>query len=177
MDPTKDFRLKHRLKRDGGSDVPTPKGAWDHRDRLSHAKRRESEATPDRPTAVSNNTHWASSPRFIKSGSHIFDEVFRVGMGFPAGMALAFAVFDFRRLAAEQLDAAGTSLVAVGGIARVFAFGAFLVAPVCIAWGFWRQAQLKAIRKKREPLPEPIRWLGLPAMLIGVVGYLIMRTL
>jgi len=176
VDPTKEFRGKRRLERDGCREVPTLKGDRDHRDRLTYARRQNAERVSERPTAVSDNTHWASSPRFIKSGSMIFDEVFRIGMGFPGGMALAYAVLDMRRLAAEQLDEGGTSLAAIGGMVGTFGFGAFLAMPVCIIWGFSRQAQLKAARKKRERLPEPIRWLGLPALLVGIVCYAIVRT-
>jgi hypothetical protein len=173
MDPIKKFRRKRRLKMDG---EPKESASTRHRDRMIHEDRRSADEVSSPPHLIPSRGRWASSPRFIKSGSHVFDEVFRIGMGFPAGMGFSFSVLDMRRLAAEQLEAGGTSLAAVGGTVGVFAFGAFLIAPVCIVWGLWRQARLKAIRKRREQLPEPIRWLGLPAMFVGMVCYLIVRT-
>lgn len=177
MDPIKEFRRKRREAEFGKSSRPEAVQPRDHRDRLTHEIRSAGDEVSRPSNAVPSRAHWASSPRFIKSGSLIFDEVFRIGMGFPAGMSLGFAVLDLRRLASEQLQVEGTSLAAIGGLAGFFALGAFFIAPVVIIWGLVRQAQLKAIRKRKEPAPDPIHWLGLPALAVGFACYLFVRTL
>ena len=138
--------------------------------------RRDGNELPSSPKALPSRSGWASSPKFIRRGSTIFDEVFRLGMGFSAGMALAFAVLDFREQTERTLDAGGTGLAVVLGIGGFFSFGLFLAVPVCIVWAFSRQGQIKAARKNRQPLPKPVRWLGLPAMLFGFACYAIVRT-
>ena len=173
----KEFRRKRRLDAEGNPIVTAPLKESRHRDRLSHEVRRDGEQVPSLPKAIPSRSGWASSPKFIRRGSAIFDEVFRIGMGFPTGLALSFAVLDFREFTEERTQAGSAALAALEGIVGVFGFGLFLAVPVCIVWGFFRQAQAKAARKKRVPLPEPIRWLGLPAMLIGFVCYLFVRTL
>ena len=177
MDPIKEFRRKRRIASGGEPERLESSRKRNHRDRLIYEDRQRADEVSSPPNLIPSRNRWASSPNFIRSGSMIFDEVFRIGMGFSAGMALGYSLLDLRRLAAEQATEGGTSIAAVGGTVGVFAFGAFLVVPVCIIWGFWRQMQLKAARKKREQLPEPIRWLGLPAILIGLVCYAIVRTL
>lgn len=176
MNPIKEMRRKRQAREDADSEQPTGQRRRDHRDRLSYERRSEGDEVLSPPKLIPSRSRWASSPNFIRSGSMIFDEVFRLGMGVPAGVACGYGLLDLRRIAEAQTEAGATGLAAIGGFAGFFAISFFLCMPICIVWGFWRQAQCKAARKKRISPPEPLRWLGTSSLLVGFVVYLFART-
>ncbi|MAW60002.1 MAG: hypothetical protein CMJ94_04095 [Planctomycetes bacterium] len=128
--------------------------------------RREQLETTERPTAVSNNTRWASQARFIQTGSRIFDEVFRMGMGFPAGVALGYMLSEMSALA-ERKD----GLAAFSALVVVFSIGFCVSVVFCIGWGFWRKMQFQEHLRRKEPLPDPLRFLGLGSMSLGLIAW------
>lgn len=128
-------------------------------------RRKQLEKT-ERPTAVSNHTHWASQPRFIRSGSRIFDEVFRMGMGFPTGVACGYMLSEMQALA-ERKD----GFAAFSALIVIFSIGFCISVVFCIAWGFWRSMQFQALRRRRENLPSPLRFLGTGSLLLGGLAW------
>ena len=126
----------------------------------------------ERPTALPSRTHWASRPQFIKSGSRVFDEVFRIGLAFPFGVATGYLVFDMRDVGKQE-----DGLVAFELLVIIFGIGLIASVAFSICWAYLRnEAYAQARREKRDP-PDPMRFLGRISLTLGFLAYCAWRSL
>lgn len=131
---------------------------------------RERLESAEAPTLVPSNQRWASKPRFIRAGSHLFDELFRLSLG----MSLGFMVGS---LATESWRSFG-----VGGLMTVVflafsvcALGFAISIPFGIVYAFARKPSLKHRRLPGQPPLPALRFVGRTTFVIGIVLWLATR--
>lgn len=140
---------------------------------MSLRKRRKAQLeSTGRPTGLTGNTHWATKPKFIQSGSGLFDELFRIAWGMPGGVVLAYLILDFR----VQADQVGLTS-ALMTLASLFAVVFFFACILCIGWGIVRQRSLARSRRVAGAIPSAMPYLGRVSIGIGMVLYLVFRSL
>ena len=133
-------------------------------------ERREKLEKAETPMLVPSQQRWASQPRFIRAGSHLFDELFRLALGICLGTAASALVVDARRDLSGTHFEHGIVLVIVGG-----AFAFMLSAPIGIAYAQLRKPSLKQRRLPGQPPPPALRFVGRVAFLAGFGLWFLIR--
>ena len=134
-------------------------------------ERREKLEKAETPMLVPSQQRWASQPRFIRAGSHLFDELFRLGLGVSAGSACGALVVDSRQDLSGYHFEHGFVLVIVGG-----AFAFMLAVPIGIIYAQFRKPSLKQRRLPGQPPPPALRYVGRVAFLVGFALWFWIRS-
>ncbi|MAW60003.1 MAG: hypothetical protein CMJ94_04100 [Planctomycetes bacterium] len=134
-------------------------------------RRREALEKVDKPTLVRGPHEWAFRPRFIRAGSHLFDEVFRLALGLGLGFCLGAIVSDSWRY------------WGVGGLTTVIflalmaaATGIVVSLPVCLIYLQVRKPSLKKRRLPGQPPPPALRYVGRTALAVGFGLWFLVRA-